>query len=63
MKMKSLCAASSQRTGSGEWNPWTAPNCEGLACPILSLDRVSGDSPVSDRASLYFPPQVDSVAP
>lgn len=44
MKMTFSCAASSQRTGSGEWNLWTAPNCEGLVCPILPLGWVWGQS-------------------
>lgn len=40
MKMPSLCAASSRKTGSGKWRPWTAADCEGLGCLVLPLGWV-----------------------
>lgn len=50
MKTTLLYAASSQRTGSGEWRQWTVPKCEGLGA-LLCLWVRSRASPGCDRAS------------
>lgn len=42
MRMTFPCAASSQRTGSGEWKPWTAFKCESVCRPSLVSGCVWG---------------------
>lgn len=63
MRMTFPCAASSQRTGSGEWKQWTAFKCESVCRPSLVSALCVGASPGCDGASLPFPTQIDTVAP
>lgn len=51
MKMTFLCAASSRRTGSGEWKKWTVSSSEGVWWAWPWLWAVSGASPGCDGAS------------
>lgn len=44
MKMMSLCEASSRRTGSGEWQKWTAPSSEGVCGPGLAPGQCLGSA-------------------
>ena len=49
--MTSPCAASSPRTGFGEWKKWTASPSEGACGAWLCLWAVSGACPACDPAS------------
>lgn len=51
MKMTLLCAASSRRTGSGQWKQWTSPACESMWWAWPCLWAVSGTSPGCDGTS------------
>lgn len=54
MKMTFLCAASSRRTGSGEWKEWTISTSEGVWWAWPPIWAMSGASPACDGAFPMF---------